>query len=154
MFARFSLQSAVFMMAALPFSSSSRPNPVYDPPAREQRARIEILAIGTSVHQGFSGNEEVYLAEVSFRGHAPQLAKLVDDYPSTEEPILHSVLAAHRKLSMSLTPNPECDSKGRSFFLSSQTNTFDPSTRQRLRESGEGIVPCFKVDHLATRLAR
>jgi hypothetical protein len=154
MFARLALPSAVCLLLTLPFAVSSGQNPVYDPPAKVQRARIAILALGTSVHQGFSGNEEVYLAEVSFRGHEPELAKLVDDYPSSEAPILRSLLVARHPLSMILTPDPECDSTGKTFFSSAKKNIFDASAAQRLQESANEILPCFKVDHRATRLAK
>jgi hypothetical protein len=129
-------------------------NPAYDLQAKRQRSAVGILAISTSIHWG-SGNQEVYLADVSHKGNAHQLAKLVDTYPSIDRPILRLVLAERHLLQMTLIRNPECDTTGQSFFLGTgDANIFDAETRRILQDHSPETIPCFTVVHEATRLSK
>ena len=141
-------------LAAVGESVVSAQNPAYDFRAKPQTYAVGILAISTSVHQG-SGNQEVYLADVSHKGTTHQLAKLVDTYPSNGRPILRLVLAERRLLQMTLIRNPECDSTGQSFFLGTgDANIFDVKTRRTLQDHSSEMIPCFAVVHEATRLTK
>jgi hypothetical protein len=132
----------------------SAQNPAYDFRVKPQTYAVGILAISTSVHQG-SGNQEVYLADVSHKGNTHQLAKLVDTYPSSGRPILRLVLAERHLLQMTLIRNPECDSTGQGFFLgTSDSNIFDAETRRTLQDHSSETIPCFTVVHEATRLTK
>ena len=51
--------------------------PVYLPGAKPERARVSVLALGASIRHG-SGNQQIYLAEVTRASGPPELAKLVD----------------------------------------------------------------------------
>jgi hypothetical protein len=102
-----------------------------------------------------SGNQEVYLANASFKDNAQLLTKLVDTYPSSGSPILRAVLMEHRALEMTLIRNPECDVTAHTFFLGSgDRNIFDQRTRSTLSERASESVPCFTVIHEATRLKK
>jgi hypothetical protein len=122
--------------------------------AEQVRAKVDILALSTSVTVAFN-RAEVYLAVVSTDGGGAQLAKLVDSYSPDGNPILRSVLVERRQLRMTLIRKPECDSPARSFFLSSgDTNIFDVSSRSELLSRGAAMLPCFTVIHAATRLGK
>lgn len=141
-------------LAAVTESFASAQNPVYDFQSKRKRCAVEILAISTSVHQG-SGNQQIYLADVSHNGNTHQLAKLVDAYPSSGRPILPLVLTQRRLLQMTLIRNPECDTTGKSFFLGpGDANIFDAATRGVLDDHSSETIPCFSVIHEATRLTK
>ncbi len=126
----------------------------YDMHAKQQRFTTTISAVSTSVHLN-SGNQEVYLADIAFKGNAHQLAKLVDTYSSGGSPILRSVLLERRLLQMTLIRNPTCDATGQSFFLGAgDSNVFDAGARSTLKELASETIPCFTVVHDATRLAK
>jgi len=86
--------------------------PVYDLNAKPKAVQVSILATSTSVHQNFAGSQEVYLASISSKRDAHQLAKLVDIYPSSELPIRRALLIEGHLFRMKLTRDPECDAAG------------------------------------------
>lgn len=130
-------------------------NPVYNFSAKPHMAEVRILAISSSAHTGVSGNQEIYLAEVHFKGNTLAMAKLVDAYQSTGVAIRRSVLMDRHVLRMTLVRNPDCDSTGKSFFLPADaSNIFDAGTRSALSDQGAENIPCFVVIHAATRLAK
>jgi hypothetical protein len=129
-------------------------NPVYDLNAKPEAVQVSILATSTSVHQNFAGSQEVYLADISSRRDAHRLAKLVDIYPSSELPIRRPLLIDRRLFGMKLTRDPECDATGDSFFLGTESSIFDVDAPGLLRNHATAIIPCYKVDHHATRLAK
>jgi hypothetical protein len=130
-------------------------NPVYNFAAKPHKAEVKVLAISSSTHSGVSGNQEIYLAEVRFKGTTLQIAKLVDTYQSTGFAIRRSVLTDRHLLRMTLVRNPDCDSTGESFFLpAGDSNVFDSSAGSALSERASENIPCFMVVHEATRLAK
>lgn len=83
------------------------------------------------------------------------MAKLMDTYSADGSPILASVLAERRPLLMTLSRNPECDAAGGSFLLGGpDAKIFDPRAAAALRAHASDVLPCFTVDHEATRLAK
>jgi hypothetical protein len=157
---RLTMRSASFIrvlpiaLAGLVNVCAAGQSPAYDMHAKQRRSTATIHAVSTSVHMA-SGNQEVYLADVSFKGTAHQLAKLVDTYSSGGSPILRSVLLEQRLLQMTLIRNPSCDATGQSFFLgASDSNIFDMGTRRTLKEHASETIPCFTVVHDATQLAK
>jgi hypothetical protein len=129
-------------------------NPVYDFVAKQQKAEVSVLAISSSIHPGWSASQEVYLANIRFKGNSPQLAKLVDIYMRDGLSIRQSILAERHLLHMTLTRNPQCDSTSQNFFLGSgDTNIFDANARTALKDHSTEKIPCFNVAHEATRLA-
>jgi hypothetical protein len=129
-------------------------NSVYDLNAKPEAVQVSILATSTSVHQNFAGSQEVYLADISSRRAAHRLAKLVDNYPSSALPIRRALLSAHHPFRMKLTRDPECDATGNTFFLGAESNVFDVDAPGLLRNHATAVIPCYKVDHHATHLAK
>ena len=126
----------------------------YTVQTKPQHAIVQILAMSTSVHLG-SGNQEVYLAEVSFKGGPVILAKLADEYSMSDQPILRSVLQDRRELRMTLSRTPECDVTGDRFFLGQEeSQIFSESARAALKSHSRVAIPCFNVRHSETRLRK
>ena len=144
--------SAFYLL--LPCIELTAQNPVYVPTDKPHRAEVRILILSTAAHQGFAGNEEVYLAEISFKSGENQLAKLVDTFSSSKQPIRRTVLLDHHPLRMVLTRKQECDSVRRDFFVGRDDNIFDLSAVTILKTLANESLPCFVVDHDATRLAK
>jgi hypothetical protein len=129
-------------------------NPVYDVRAKPQHAAVQILAISTSIRLG-SGNQEVYLAEVTLKNQQRQLAKLVDAYASNGTPIQRSILLERHPLRMLLTRTPDCDGSGRAFFLPGDDSAlFNKDVRSLLQQNASENIPCYTVRHEDTRLAK
>jgi hypothetical protein len=128
-------------------------NPVYEPAAKPQSAKVTILALSASLHSVYTATQEVYLADVEFKGRSHQLAKLVDTYPSAEQPIRRAILTEHHPLRMQLFRNEDCDATGQSFFLGdNDANLFDANSRNLLKNDAGATIPCYNVMHNATRL--
>jgi hypothetical protein len=100
-------------------------NPVYDLNAKSEAVQVSIQATSTSVHQNFAGSQEAYLASISSKRDAHQLAKLVDVYPSSERPIRRALLIEGHLFRMKLTRDLECDAAGSAFFLGTESSIFD-----------------------------
>lgn len=113
----------------------------------------KILARSTSVRQIFAGNEDVYLADILVNGQH-KMAKLVDSYPDAGSPVRSDLLADLHPLRMKLVRDFECDVKGSTFFLGRDSLIFDPAVRDDLNSHASEIIPCYRVDHDATRLAK
>ena len=146
----FSLLATIVACASV----AAAQNPVYTLRAKPERARVSVLAVGSSIRHG-SGNQQIYLAEVTRVSGSPELSKLVDTYSGDGSPILSWVLAERHPLRMTLLRNPECDAAGGSFFLAGEAaKVFDPGTAAALRAHGSDAIPCFTVDHEATRLVK
>lgn len=139
------------------FSSSretTAQNPVYYNKDIAHKAIVSILAISSSVHAS-SGSQEIYLADISFRGTEHQLAKLVDLYPAYGYGVRTSLLRDHRKFRMRLARHEQCDVKGKQFFLSDDPNmVFNLSTRTELANHAEDVIPCYRITHSATHLMK
>jgi hypothetical protein len=143
-----------FFLTPLGAISALAQNPVYDTP-NPQRVEVSILAISSSIKAG-GGNQEIYLADVRFGANTHQMAKLVDAYSRLySSPIQRFVLVNRHPLRMTLVRDSSCDSTGNDFFLApGDSNIFDPSTRNVLKDKASEEIPCFKVIHEATRLAK
>jgi hypothetical protein len=141
------------LLTLLEMTAASGQNPVYDLSSKPHKATVSILAMSISVHVD-GGSQQIYLADISLKNDAHQLAKLVDNsYGGT--PILHSVLADRRLLRMQLIRNPDCDATGQSFFLRrGVSDVFDTATPENLADHAAESIPCYKVVHQATRLAK
>jgi hypothetical protein len=130
-------------------------NPVYNFSAKPHEAEVRVLAISSSVHLSLSGSQEIYLAEVRFKGNTVQMAKLVDAYPGAGFAIRRSVLEDRRLLRMTLVRDPDCDVTGKDFFLpADDSSIFDATTRASLAEQAAAKIPCFIVSHATTRLKK
>jgi hypothetical protein len=126
-------------------------NPVYELAAKPQSARVAIMALSASSHSYYADTQEVYLADIEFKGRSHQLAKLIDTHPPAASPIRRAILTARYPLRMQLFRNEDCDTTGQSFFLGGDdANLFDANIRNVLKNNA--AIPCFNVMHNATRL--
>lgn len=137
------------------FPLMGRPqNPIYHTKLTKQYASVVILATSSSVHIG-SGNQEIYLAEISIHGAEQQLAKLVDRYSVVDYPVRASLLREHRTLKMHLIRHERCDVEEQNFFLPRNPKMiFDESAQSKLKENAAWVIPCYLVVHEDTRLAK
>jgi len=126
-------------------------NPVYESSKREG-VHVVILALSTSTHQTFAGNQDTYLAVMSSNRDSVHLVKLIDVYRATGTPIRRDLLAGQSRFRMKVTRYPGCDVVGGLFFLGRQSTVFDPQVELLLRDRAADSIPCYKVDHEATRL--
>ena len=126
------------------------------PGFEQYSAVVKILALSSSVHHGFGGNQDIYIGEARLRRDTdPQLIRLIDRYPNYEVGLRHSILAQHRSLRMKVVRNEGCDQAAKNVFLSqSEADLFSDTLRGSLSQSPHEIVPCFLIRHDATRLAK
>ncbi len=124
--------------------------------AKPRAATVSILALTSLAHTGFSGNEDIYLADVAFKQGDHQTLRLLDLYPAISNPIRRTLLADRRAFHMRLTRAPECDEPTRDILIATRDeNIFDAGTRATLSNlPADAPVPCYKVLHEATRLIK
>ena len=130
-------------------------NPVFETKVKERGATVSVMALTSVVHRGFSGNEDIYLADIGFKEGEHELARLVDFYPASANPIQRSVLTERHSLKMRLTRTPNCDTPYKNAMVATrEANVFDASVRATLAGQPDEVVPCFRVTHDATRMAK
>ena len=140
----------VIAITGITFASGQ--NTVYDVRAKPIEARVNVMALSTSIHRAIGEDEDIYLGEVFFKSNQTQVAKLVDRYQGRA--IRQALLEGQSMLTMRLTRSAECDSTGAGFFLGPQSKLFSPDASKYLREHPADKISCFIVDHAATRLAK
>ena len=119
-----------------------------------RRVTVKILAISTSIHQAFAGRQEVYLANISNRHEdGDQIVRLADTY-SLGNPIRRVLLADRRSFRMKVTRDPGCDQKGSLVYLGKNADIFDTNVSNAVAARSDETIPCYKVDHDATRLIK
>ena len=146
-----SLAAALLLLT--PFSLAAE-NPVFTVPTKKLTAKVSIMAISTSIHQAFAGNQDTYLADVALKdGH--ETARLIDRYSGNGDPIRRSVLVDRKQLVMHLVRYPGCDIPASKFFLGrTDYDVFDAASRTVLTEKPDAIIPCYHVVHDQTKLAK
>ncbi|SFR99836.1 hypothetical protein SAMN05421771_0422 [Granulicella pectinivorans] len=129
-------------------------NPVFVTPTKNVVAKVSIMAISTSIHQAFAGNQDTYLADVALKdGH--QTARLIDRYSGNGDPIRRSILTDRKQLVMHLIRKPSCDMVSSSFFLGrTDYDVFDTASRLALSQTPDAVIPCYLVVHDHTKLAK
>lgn len=125
-------------------------NPVYQQPVKEISVHATILALSTAVHQNFAGNEYTYIAEVSLPKQGQQVVKLVDKFPASQNPIRPDLLVNHHSFRMTITRDYTCDGA----FLGNESQIYDPSSVKALTAEERAQMPCYRIKHDATRLAK
>ena len=125
-------------------------NSAYDRPVKEIAVHAKILAISTAVHQNFAGSEDVYIADISLPKVGNQMVKLVDTYSASQEPIRTDLLVNHRSFRMKITRDFSCDGA----FIGTESRIFDPSALASLKPDERAQMPCYRIDHEATRLGK
>jgi hypothetical protein len=129
-------------------------NPVFFTPQKNVVAKVSIMAISTSVHQAFAGNQDTYLADVALKdGH--QTARLIDRYGGSGDPIRRSILLDRKQLVMHLIRKPSCDIVSSNLFLGrTDYDIFDTASRTALAQTPDAVLPCYYVVHELTKLAK
>jgi hypothetical protein len=130
-------------------------NPVFILPSKRVTAKVNIMAISTSAHQEFAGNQDVYLADVALKdGH--ETARLIDLYSGNGNPIRRSILVERKQFVMQLVRKPSCDIRVSNFFLGrTDYDVFDTASRSLLASTPQdSVIPCYLVDHDKTKLAK
>ena len=129
-------------------------NPVYREHVQPIKAKLTILAVSSVVHM-ISGNQDTYVAElVAPKDGSPTLAKLVDRYRGADDPIRRVWLVQLHPLEMRLIRDEGCDLEANLVHMPrTDADIFDVRVRDTLRERGPEVLPCYLVDHKATRLA-
>ncbi len=148
------LPAALTLLLAAPAHPQS--SSAFQDRARPRTATVTILALSSVAHTGFSGNEDIYLADILFKQGEHQNVRLVDFYPAISNPIRHTLLTDRRTFHMRLIRAPECDEVTRNILVATRDeNIFDATTRSTLAAQPEdSVVPCYKVVHEATRLIK
>ena len=147
--------TAVPWVAYLDTTPLAAQNPVYRAPLKPQKATVTILAI-SSILRMVSGNQDTYIAEItSSSDKSSGMVKLIDRYRGADDPIRRTWLVQLHPLEMRLLRDEGCDVEAAYMRLShAGTDVFDRSLGPKLEEHGSELLPCFVVDHRATRLAR
>ncbi len=126
-------------------------------------ARVEVVALVSSAHLAYAGNQDTYVGRVYLphdRGverDEGRLALLVDRYSGAGERIRRSTLVAHQPLEMRLRRDESCDRRAREVSLKAKgAEVYQEDIRGILAERAEDPEPiaCYAVEHGATRLAR
>ena len=149
------LPSFALLLAVAAPTFAANPNSAYYTAPQEIGAEVSILALSSTIRHGWSGNQEIYVADVSSKAASHRLARLVDIYPSDDQPIQFALLADRQILSMRLLRTPECDIPSAEIFLPADERfVFDAGARTSLKQHTGKLVPCFHVIHEATRVKR
>ena len=145
---------ALYAVALCPLAGAQ--NPVYQTRRKPFAATVKLVALSSSARQAYAGSQDTYLAMiVQGREEKGQLVKLVDRYRVYDDPIRRSVLQAQHPLRMRLTRDEGCDTRVDFMHASfDPADTFDPSLSSQLQDRGSSTLPCFAVDHGATRLSK
>jgi len=117
------------------------------------RARVRFLAVATSVHSGEFGSEDTFLAEIQAPGKPPYLARLVDEYSSSQAPIPVQKLTSTEAVPLRLLRDPDCDREWANIVI--RTAPVDPMAVLLLRlvsapeitrsVSAAELIPCYRV---------
>ena len=128
-----------------PFTNQSKP----------MKAQVRILAVSSSSHQSFAGNQDVYLADISTKGSEHQFVKLVDQYPGFGLPIRQDLLHNQQVFDMEVTREPECDASTTDIYLRPGDSVlYDASVRERLQTHAAEPIACYKTLHQTIKLAK
>lgn len=147
------VQKIAALLLALPLGLAAQ-NPVFTAPTKGVVAKVTIMAISSTVHQAFAGNQDTYLADVALKeGH--EMARVIDLYSGNGSPIRRSVLLDRKQLAMHLVRQPNCDIVSSKFFLGpTDYDVFDAASRSALSANPDAVLPCYRVVHDQTKLAK
>ena len=141
------------VIVCLPFCSL--PARASGPSTHSSRALVCFVATSTSIHDSYSGSEDVFLAEAQIGRNTtpPILIKLVDQYPVYRVPISPQILRSTTGTWLHLRRDPECDV---SFFeMPLRTAPGDPTAilaeplvfrpQLPLSTTPDAILSCYHV---------
>jgi hypothetical protein len=143
-----------FLAASLTLAATAQTKNVFGDYAKAHKATVSILAVSTSTHQSWAGNQDVYLADISIKDGDHQLAKVVDQYEGYGYPIRPAVLRDRELLKMQIVRVTECDTLGSKIFLPADARVFDASTRDTLRSHAGDMIPCYRTLHKTIKIIK
>jgi len=143
----------LLVIALLPFSSLAAT--AGTPSPHSIRALAVFVATSTSVHNSYSGSEDVFLAEAQIGKNTvpPVLVKLVDHYPPSRAPMSQLILTSAAGTWLHLKRDPRCDvsfsamplraAPGDPIAIIPEPLVFQP--RLPLPAPENLILPCYRV---------
>jgi len=146
-----------FFAASLTVVAVAQSKSVFGDYADAHPATVSILAVSTSTHQSWAGNQDVYLADITIKGGKEgehRFAKVVDQYEGYGYPIRPAVLKARELLKIQLTRVTECDTLGSKIYLPPDARIFDVSTRDTLRAHADEMIPCYRTLHKTIKIIK
>lgn len=146
--------AGVLVGAGVAHAATKRPSP-FTNQSRPLPAQVTMLAVSSSSHQSFAGNQEIYLADLQTKGGDHQFVRLIDQYPGYGLPIRDSLLRDRTLFTMRVTREPECDVPGSTIFLAPTDRVvFNASVRDSLQSHDAEMVPCYKTLHSTIQIAK
>ncbi|MBS1815110.1 MAG: hypothetical protein JSS87_09580 [Acidobacteria bacterium] len=147
-----SMTAVATLLAATALTSQT--GAVFNDNAKPQHATVSILAVSSQTHNGYSGSQDIYIADLSTKKDQHQFVKLVDIYEGYGYPIRQSVLAGRTLLKMDVIRQTGCDMRGSELFLPPDAQIFDASTADTLRSKAGEMIPCYRTVHKTIRMAK
>ena len=133
---------------------TSQTGAVFNDNAKPQHATVSILAMSSQTHNGYSGSQDIYIADVSTKKNQHEFVKLVDIYEGYGYPIRPSVLTNRTLLKMDVVRQTGCDMRGSELFLAPDAQIFDASTADTLRSKANDIIPCYRTVHKTIKMVK
>jgi len=143
-----------FLAASLTAFAMAQSKSVFGDYADAHPATVSVLAVSTSTHQSWAGNQDVYLADISMKDGEHRFAKVVDQYEGYGYPIRPAVLKARELLKIQLVRVTECDTLGSKIYLPADARVFDASTRDTLRARADEMIPCYRTLHKTIKIVK
>ena len=144
---------ALVLLAASSTSLAEKHSPFIED-AKIHTVRVSILALSTHVHQIWAGNNEVYLADVTFGDKGDhQFVRLIDVYAGYSSPIRASLLQSRALFQMHVTRDTTCDTVANKIFLpATDTTIYDGSVRDTLKAHADDVIPCYHIEHRSIKV--
>lgn len=139
--------------AALVSPAGAQTGPVFADNAKPQNATVAILAQSSAMHNGYSGSQDIYLADVEIKGQH-QFVRLMDIYEGFGYPIRHSLIANHMVFRMQVVRQTACDMRGDQLFLPADSMIYDASVTDTVRGHAADMIPCYRTVHKSIKMAK
>lgn len=142
--------------AALVLSATltAQTGPVFNDNAKPQHVTVSILALSSATHNGYSGSQDIYIADVETKKGTHEFVKLVDIYEGYGYPIRRSLLTNRAVFKMDVIRQTGCDMRGSELFLPAEAQIYDASTPDTLRAHADDIIPCYRTVHKTIKLVK
>lgn len=139
----FALVFAVAGSAAL----HAQTGPAFSDFSKPRHAMVNIQALSTATHNGYSGSQDVYFADIQIKKGEHIFAKLMDIYEGYGYPIRRSLLTSRATFKMDVVRQTDCDQRGAELFLPPSAQIYDGGVPEILRTHHDEVVPCFRTVH-------
>lgn len=143
--------AALSLAAAVPVVAQT--GPVFADNAKPQNALVSILAQSSAMHNGYSGSQDIYLADVEIKGEH-HFVKLMDIYEGFGYPIRHSLIRNRTLFKMQVVRQTACDMRGDQLFLPADSMIYDASVTDTVRGHASDMIPCYRTVHKSIKMAK